>query len=172
MKIGDVMVIDRRPPVYGRPKGWYARLSGTESGLGLGPFGTRAEAQAGLLERLRRTARLADEPALLVTARPGVQALVDRTADAWFYCLYQDGIPGGKCMAWETRREAEIAARRHLAQLVFDDDSGEGGMAVIHPDDKEGRWQHARWAVWQRTYAAAKAEGLDDRACRERADRV
>ena len=167
VRISDLIRTEHVRPTR-RPAGvWYATWI---SGGPVAVRDTRDEAVDALLALMRRMFGALAEPALLVTARPGLQALVDRTSDSWFYILHHDGRAGAQCGGWDTRREAEIHARRHMAQDCLDQE--DGGLGVLRGDDFEGRREHARWLAWQRAYAAAKAEGLDDAACRERADRV
>ena len=153
---------------------WRAHVfdhDGLERAEGFGR--TATEAKEDMFRSIMRSLRWAGAAPKVVAALDGrLAALVYASEGSWHYRILRDGAPAGQCGAWDGPRDAEIHARRHLAQLAFDDEAVRDGTDVIHPDDIDGRYEHARWVTWQRAYAEAKAEGLDDEACRERADKA
>lgn len=151
---------------------WRASMADGRGVIVAEGFGPTATAAKDALSRAvcTRLSTAGEEPSL-VRAMPGLAALIYAQDGGWVYRLVIQDVPGGACSGWESRREAEIRARRHLAQLVYDELPDEGGMATIHPDDKDGRMEHARWLTWQRAYKAARGRGLGDGPAREEANR-
>lgn len=152
---------------------WRAVLIGEEGRDLAEGFGRTATVAKEELARIVTTAlRFAGIDPLMVATPHGFGAIIFASDGMFRYRIYRDGQGlGGSCGSWDNRREAEIRCRRHLAQMVFDVAPDDGGMDVLHPNDDEGRMEHARWLAWQRAYAKAAAKGLDDHECRTYADK-
>jgi hypothetical protein len=87
----------------------------------------------------------------------------------WAYQIYENGTPWSIHSGSETRREADFACRRHLAQSVFQmgvTAPRVTGLEVIHPEDDRGRREHESWIRWQSAFAVAKGSGLSDEEAR------
>lgn len=68
--------------------------------------------------------------------------------------------------------EAERAARRHLAQYIFEPNdvlSDDCAWVILDPQDRAG---HLSWVRWQRVYADARKSGMSDGEAREYAGRT
>lgn len=152
---------------------WRAVLideDGVDQAEGFGS--TAAKAKDAMARTVLKTLRVAGVEPLLINVGHGLGALIFAGDGEFGYRILRNGTMS-RCtlLCGDSRREAEIRVRRHLAQYVYDCDPDEGGMAALHPDDTEGRLEHARWLTWQRAYAKAKARGLGDIECRLEADK-
>ena len=102
------------------------------------------------------------EPAIVqAPAGPDVSlGVVFKGSDGqWHYRLtWADGSHGSTHSSYTTRVQGEIACRRHVAQLAYSPTFD--GTEIVHPDDKEGLEDHARWIKFQRSYATGRAAGL------------
>lgn len=137
---------------------------------------TIAEAKAEQAATLARLFEGHGSPLMLrLPGGDGVCLIYQNHDGYWDYtfCRFDDSGPvmriGGTVSGRWSEREAEIKARRHLAQIGYKSPEKDGA-SYLHRDDHEGKRDHARWCVFQVEYAKARAEGLTDiqahtRAC-------
>lgn len=86
--------------------------------------------------------------------------------DGYNYMVVRPGDDGQNdraiCSGYESFADAIRSGRRHMAQVVYDPQTGESGLWWIEDiNDREG---HKSWASWQERYAAWIKSGADHSA--------
>ena len=102
----------------------------------------------------------------------GHTLLISRTVYCWFYMLTRpgdNGVINSSSHGYDTREEAESAARCHLAQNLFDFGPTDGDEGVIL--DEKDRAEHRDWAGWQRRVRAWIELGKSDTEAQDLASR-
>lgn len=121
---------------------------------------------------VRATLKAAKMGTLVIAGATRAIIIYPQDGGTWCYS-FLDPIPGSCAVAyvstccgnWTDRRAAELAARRHLAQI-------EENISFIDPNDDEGRCEHVRYFAWQDRYRKAKAAGMNDQQAHECASRA
>lgn len=134
---------------------------------------TRAEAEQEAMRLVDRVMQGTYNP--VVIAFDNHLMVVWRDPATWHYHSYsRDARHHGGTCGFESREDAERAARAHMAQMhcPFTD------CTALTPcdaskliRDREDRTAHFRYARWQAGYRIARDRGNDDEACRAFADR-
>lgn len=98
----------------------------------------------------------------VVSLPDGTVGVAFRDTHGWAYGVQWVG-EAFRCVSGphKTRRDAEFACRRHLAQHAYKPGSVDT-LEILALDDLEGHTQHKSWMRFQEAYAQARAEGLSD----------
>jgi hypothetical protein len=114
------------------------------------------ETKRRLLEMAAEALGNAEAPTAFQTRNHTGLVWYEPVAGRWVYGYAERGDLEAVSVAFRaigsgyaSRHEAEMAARRHIAQNEWDPDNPDAAELILHPRDDLGLNQHRSWANWQ-----------------------
>jgi hypothetical protein len=135
----------------------------------IGTGATRAEAKAQAAAKIQ--AAFSDQGSYcpdMFRFPKGETATIYRTLEGWTYGILWPGEEHKRQYGmgvFATKRDANQAMRRNLAQLYWNDHATEYGHELLAALDEEGHRLQDSYRRFQRRYQELKAEGWTDTQC-------